>query len=437
MLKIRELDSPKWLRQKYWEEELTTIEIGNLLGCDAATVLNHFKKFDIPRRKPGLHGKYEQYRNKKWLWEQYIEKELSSGKIANRIGCDRVTVCRWLNKFNIPKRGWDGPERVPSWNDKFFDELTPESAYIIGFLIADGTIRSPSDTRNSYSFSFTQKDSGILIKIGQALSTNKDRICRRSDDSCWDLVLCSEHAWFILVDKYNIPAGREKSYTVKIPDCILKRDDLLPHCIRGIFDGDGSVREKGGGFRFYSGSIDLLNDISDVLTRLISLPNVNLGKDCRGYIKKDGTRSIVYFLDYGDVLDAIDFARFIYGPDLGVYGSILYLERKRVQFQLACDRWRGREWLCEQIGKGRINKDIATELGMPIQIVSGILNKIGVYDLPHKDPEWLQTAFVHRKESIQDIAKTCGVKPRHVKHYINKYGLREARSRHWNLELGI
>lgn len=436
MLKIKELNSPKWLKQKYWEEELTTIEIGNLLGCDAATILNYLKKFDIPRRKPGLHGKHEQYRNKKWLWEQYIEKELSSGKIANRIGCDRATVCRWLNKFNIPKRGWDGSKRIPSWNHKFFDELSPQGAYVIGFLIADGSIRSLG-IRNNYLFSFTQKDRGILEKIGQVLSVNEERICRRSDNSCWDLVLCSEYAWSVLVNRFNIPTGKEKSYTVKIPDCILKRDDLLPHCIRGIFDGDGSVREGGTGFRFYSGSIDLMNDIGNVLARLVPLPNVNPQQDCRGYIKKDGSESTVHFLDYSGVLNAIDFARFIYGPSLDIYGSILYLERKRAQFQSACDRWRGRNWLHKQIEVGKTSQDIAIELNMPTRIVSAMLNKIGIYDLPYKDPTWLRAEFVHKGKPIQDIAKVCNVTTGQVKHYISKHCLYKARSKYWNLELVI
>lgn len=438
-LKIKELDSPEWLRQKYWEEELTAKAIGELLGCSKPVVLRRMREHNIPARSNSqssiLTQGYAQYRNREWLQEYYVEKKLSSHEIARQIGCGFQTVCRWLDELNIPRRDWVAQfryeNRESSWNDKFFDTLTPDGAYIIGLIIAEGSLSRTDTSRNRVQIA--QKDRTILDKIsGIVCGGNFNKV-----NNSWALTLNSKHAHEVLTGKFNLPTGREKSYTVRIPDCILERDDLLPHCIRGIFDGDGSINEYGNSLGFSSGSLGLLNDIVSVLTRLVSLPNVEPQWALGGYIKKNGERSGAYYIDYGGILDAIDFAKFIYGPSLDVYGSTLYLERKRERFQPVCDRWHGREWLCEQIDNCKTNEDIAIEINVPINRVARVLNGIGVYDFPYKDPEWLKTEFVHNGRSVWHIADDYNVRADHVGYYIDKYGLREARSRHWNLELGI
>jgi len=44
------------------------------------------------------------YKNKNWLYEQYIIKKLSSPKIARICNTGKTTILTWLKKFNIPTR---------------------------------------------------------------------------------------------------------------------------------------------------------------------------------------------------------------------------------------------------------------------------------------------------------------------------------------------
>ena len=39
-----------WLREKYWSENLSTRQIGELVGKDKTTILEWMEKYGIPRR---------------------------------------------------------------------------------------------------------------------------------------------------------------------------------------------------------------------------------------------------------------------------------------------------------------------------------------------------------------------------------------------------
>lgn len=417
--------SADWLKKKYWDEEFSSTEMAGLAGVQKCTILRWMKRLGIPKRTSGetltLKNGYARYKNKKWLWEHYVEKELSTYQIADQIGCGFQTVCRWLDELDIPKRDWTThlyyENRESLWNDEFFDELTFDTAYVIGMIIADGSLRGIK--AKQYNIGITQKNRDILDKISDAVHGGNIHKVNRS----WSLHLNSKHAYGVLIEKYGLPPGQKKSYTVRIPHRIIEREDLLPHCIRGIFDGDGSVARGGTHFSFSSGSIALLNDIANVLTRIVSLPPIEPQWEFGGYIKKNGERSGAYHLSYNNVLDAIDFGRFIYGSDLDIYGSTLYLERKRKHFQTICDRWRGREWLCEQIDKGKTNEDIADELGVVKHRVAKVLNGIGVYDFPHKDPKWLRDAVEVQGRSNASIGREFSVRSDRVQYYCDKYGI--------------
>lgn len=430
-----------WLREKYWDEGLNTTEIAGLADITPSTVHKWMIRHNIPRRSTdemAEMSKYAQYKNREWLWEQYVDRGLSTYEIADNVGCSFQTVCKWLEEFDIPRRDWVAQfryeNREPSWNDKFFDELSPDAAYIIGFLIADGHLRS-CDNGTRYVVSFSQKEGAILRHIAEVVGWGGELHDMQSGGKA--LSLNSKHAHTVLAQKYNIPIGRAKSYTVCIPQTILDKPDMVSHCIRGIFDGDGTVDQWGRRMGFSSGSRRLLEDIAAVLEKEVGLPVPEIKWGPGGYTKKNGEQSGAYNIGYA-VLDGVDFAKFIYGPALDVYGSTLYLERKLARFQNVCDCWHSKEWLRSQIeDRKRLCSDIAKEIGVRTAIVSRVVAGLGIYDFPFKNPEWLKNAVVHEGKSANGIARSYGVRPDAVDYYIDKFDLRTARDKYWNLELGI
>lgn len=49
--------------------------------------------------------KFRKYRNNKnWLIQKYLKDKMNTYEIAKLINCEHRTICRWLEKFNIPRR---------------------------------------------------------------------------------------------------------------------------------------------------------------------------------------------------------------------------------------------------------------------------------------------------------------------------------------------
>ena len=130
------------------------------------------------------------------------------------------------------------------FDEDYFEIIdTEEKAYWLGFIAADGCIIKSSEY-NSYRLyiNIGEKDKDHLelfrrcikaddVKIQEYINTSgysskngtiTSRIVLNSYKMCMDL------------KKYNI--HERKSFDIQLPDI---RDDLMPHYLRGYFDGDG------------------------------------------------------------------------------------------------------------------------------------------------------------------------------------------------------
>lgn len=103
----------QWLYQKYTVEKLTTVVLAKELGCTPTAVSWWLKKFAIPTRSSNesriltlekKNPKSMLLRNKKWLYQNYIEEQKSTCQIANELTCPASTIFNWLEKHNIPRR---------------------------------------------------------------------------------------------------------------------------------------------------------------------------------------------------------------------------------------------------------------------------------------------------------------------------------------------
>ena len=288
------------------------------------------------------------YKDEAWLREQYWEKRLNIPQIAKKCNVHQETISRWMRRLDVPRRSRSevtkmimeddeirrrsgDKKRKYHWNEHFFDKLIPDSAYIIGFMTADGWLSGPTTNRVSYRISIAQKERKILDKISDLLCYNGPLHKVRNTQT---LNLWSKYTHNVLSEVYEIPIGRGKSYTVQVPKIILESSEMLPHYIRGIFDGDGNVDRYGRGFSFYSGSYDLLDGICNVLVNHCGLERKEPKWSRGGYIKKNGEMSGSYYINWwGD--NSLPFAQYIYGENLDVFGSNLFLEAKRARFELA------------------------------------------------------------------------------------------------------
>lgn len=95
------------LERLYVDQHLTADQIADKFGCHKNTVLNWLRKHEVEVREGGTSvsdDKANILGDKNALYQMYIIEELSTVEMGKIIGVDRVTVGRWLKKHNIQLR---------------------------------------------------------------------------------------------------------------------------------------------------------------------------------------------------------------------------------------------------------------------------------------------------------------------------------------------
>jgi hypothetical protein len=151
-----------------------------------------------------------------------------------------------------------------------YDALTPSLAYVLGMILADGNLRGSTLT-------ISNKEADLLNKIRLVLGTTAPATPRSKDQHVWYILVLTNKRLSEWLNGYGIT--ERKSLSAILPTVT---DDLLPHLVRGYFDGDGTVQfspRQGLVARFTSGSPVLLNQLADRLTAVVGLPSRRVTHD--------------------------------------------------------------------------------------------------------------------------------------------------------------
>jgi uncharacterized protein YjcR len=98
------LTDSDWLREQYFDEWKTSVEIANECGCSKRTVLNWFDRHGIEISHSEGSAPDKRLTDREWLHEQYHVEHRRTGSIADECGCHRATVRRWLKRHGIKNR---------------------------------------------------------------------------------------------------------------------------------------------------------------------------------------------------------------------------------------------------------------------------------------------------------------------------------------------
>lgn len=196
-----------------------------------------------------LEGHYSEIK------KMYLEDNMSPKEIGEKFDSKRYQINYLLEKHRIQK-SVSQVKRKYTLNENYFDEIdTPNKAYILGFLYADGY---NNRINNTVVLSLSKRDREILEKISQEVSSNKplfesDYVNKEDGVERHMLILtmASKHMCESL-EKWGL--AQNKTFTITFPDFLKK--DLIPHFVRGYFDGDGcaciSQRKDNGKIDFAS-----------------------------------------------------------------------------------------------------------------------------------------------------------------------------------------
>jgi hypothetical protein len=202
------------------------------------------------------------------LKHQYCVLGKSLADIARENNCTRQYILKLLKKYDIQPRTKSEARKLAvrrrklsfekevngkletvflgEWkiNKGFFKSWTPEMAYVLGFIYADGNLfegrnRNPNAKTSATDsrISIAQKDPEILEKIKVLMSCDKKLYKTKNTPKgyIYRLDLNGEEIFEDVVKLGLTPA---KSLTVRFPEM---PQDCVRHFIRGCWDGDGSV----------------------------------------------------------------------------------------------------------------------------------------------------------------------------------------------------
>lgn len=308
------------------KQGLNCVEIGKQIGRTNKTVsafltrngISSEAKIENKLSEKVLHDICEAYKNGDAA--ATIKKRFELDNISER------AILKYCNEQGIETRPTGRFANIK--NEDFFEIIdTEEKAYILGLLITDGYVVYPNrDTPHNPHWGITLKteDKYMLEKIKELVGCGtkivdreRIRLGRKTPITHEaQLIVCSAKMVSDL-SKYSVT--QRKTYTVEIP---LIRQELMPHLVRGIFDGDGCISTAHQ--VSFTGNFQILSSIQKYLEETI---NVNKTKIySKKHISKTNVITYCHSFSFSSKKDVTNFYHLIYD------NATIYLSRKKDKF---------------------------------------------------------------------------------------------------------
>lgn len=252
----------------------------------------------------------------------YTQEKLSSSQVAALLHLSDATVRNLVRREGLFIRDTRACRRRKHYfNTSFFDQVNSEAkAYFFGFLLADGS----NNGRNAIEVEVQERDGYILETFLEELNSENLFLQRRpaaqpTHQPLVHLLLSSTYMSKHLEKLGMVP---RKSYLLVFPDWI-KNSSLLPHFLRGYWDGDGNLQAYERGYRKDNsrhaacsvvGTDNFCSTVRDLIYKHTgtwgNLKHLNTQSNC--------TSTLVY----GGIPRAFAVAEWLYGE------GTIYLKRK-------------------------------------------------------------------------------------------------------------
>jgi hypothetical protein len=171
-------------------------------------------------------------------------------------------------------------------NENFFKEWSNEMAWVLGLIITDGNIHT-----NLNSFSFSQQDEPLVMKVRDLLGSTHPIIPPRHTTKAYVLNIGSQT---MVKDLNKLGVTPAKSLTMNFPTI---PNNYLHHFVRGVFEGNGWVQDRGYVLNVTSGSKDFAEGLLEVFLEwgLNSRITTEEGKNTVYRIRVSGKNDVEIF----------------------------------------------------------------------------------------------------------------------------------------------
>lgn len=299
----------------YVNQRMSTVEIQNITGFNNTTIGRMLHRHGVKVSRTTKLTKLDPAVVNE-ICERYV-----SGETTRELGqCYLMTdnsIAKILRQNNIEIR--KAAIRSPIKNHNYFHEIdTKEKAYFLGWMITDGSVvvsHNELHPQPVISLCMIEQDKYILERFLTELDGDISKIGIHHKERKNPLAYYRFSSYEMAEDLSKYGVVPNKSWITYLP---MIREDLMPHLIRGIFDGDGTItigKQNGlGRFAFY-GSEEICLNIRDYLNKTL------------GFGLHKVSKSTCYHVWYSSMNDNIRFFDYIYNDSEG-----LRLERKYMKF---------------------------------------------------------------------------------------------------------
>ena len=182
------------------------------------------------------------FRQKVWelLTEIHYGETMTYGEIADNLGFTEKQVRGWINH--------NCKNKIRYFNDRYFDKIeTPNQAYWLGFIYADGYIvKRESDRNCELGINIQSGDIELLKDFNNELggvhnitySHDEKYICNNLKMSITDSVTLRIYSKNIVNDLIKNKVIQNKTQSQIFP---VVEDNLFFDFLRGYIDGDGCI----------------------------------------------------------------------------------------------------------------------------------------------------------------------------------------------------
>lgn len=229
--------------------------------------------------------------------DMYYNQKISFNKISLLLKINEKIIRNLFIELGLPKRPREIFKKY-SMNEKYFEVIdTPDKAYFLGLLFADGDMSE----KRSYttSLSLVEGDKYILETFKKYLQcTNPIKFCERQKESWQDsyrLRICRKKVYNNLLDLNLSP---QKSLTAEFPPDGAIPTNLISHFVRGYFDGDGHIQKTKFSNR---GLIDIClslpfgKKLQEILKNVLNIPST-LKQEKIYHLQIYGRNNVLEFL---------------------------------------------------------------------------------------------------------------------------------------------
>ena len=163
---------------------------------------------------------------------RYKEKPVSISQIASEFNLCNVTVSKILKRENVSLWSRQDLNRGYLKVDYFQEIDTEIKAYLLGLFAADGCIYTVNSDK-FFTIQLKQEDADMIEFVKNELKAPRKIVKDKRDESLSISITNTSFVCHLI--KNGVTEGKSNRFLPNLPE------NLMPHYIRGLFDGDGSI----------------------------------------------------------------------------------------------------------------------------------------------------------------------------------------------------